>query len=526
MTKLNLNPNILVIGGGASGILSAYKVSNYNFPVWLIDQNEGFNIDPCFKEYQSYYEEILKKLKNTHNVFFLENAEIIKVKGTAGNFEVILNVKGEIQKHIFGSIVVATPYKLNPIFEEFNLSSSDNILTLSELEKKIEKFKDPSGQVFLFLTKFEDESNPVTFKRILMDSLDLLNLKAKVYVVTKNVKVAASGLEKLTYEAKKKGVIIIKTTQKPQVTVEDTVKVSVVDSVINEKVEIFANFVVLEDEILPNKSNQSLSEILSLHTDRTGFLQTNNVRRSPVYTNRKGIFVSGSGSGIKPFYQVVMDSINVAYEVRALLKKEEVSDTISVDDNKCVCCLTCYRVCPHGAISWDRERIVISSLACEGCGICAAECPMNAIQLKIYPDDYIKSQIYESIGSTSARPLIIGFFCKNSAYEAFKGAEKFGYDIPLGLKPIKVPCAGKVDMDYILEALARGADGVLIGACYNGNCKSEKGNTFAGYRIEQIRNFLNSLGIDADKVFMINVASNMPKEFSLKVKELEEKLLK
>ena len=181
MTKLNLNSNILVIGGGASGVFSAYKVSNYNFPVWLIDQKEGFNIDSCFKEYQSYYEKILKKLKDTHNVFFLENAEIIKVKGIAGNFGVILNVNGEIQKHIFGSIVIATPYKLEPIFEEFDISPSDNILALSELEKKIKSFEDLNGQVFVFLTKFEDESNPVSFKRILLNALELSNLKAKVY---------------------------------------------------------------------------------------------------------------------------------------------------------------------------------------------------------------------------------------------------------------------------------------------------------------------------------------------------------
>ncbi len=525
MKKTNLNPNILIIGGGASGIFSAYKVSNYNFPVWIIDQKEGFNIDPCFKEYQSYYEKILKKLKNTHNVFFLENAEIIKIKGTAGNFKVNLSVNGKVQKHIFGSIVIATPYKLEPIFEEFNISPSDNILALSELEEKIKDFEDLNGQVFVFLTKFEDESNPVSFRRILLNALELSNLKAKVYIIAKNVKVAASGLEELAYEVRKRGAIIIKTAQKPQVAVEDVVKVSVVDSVINEKVEILANYVVVEEEILPNNSNQFLSEILSLHTDKTGFLQTNNVRRVPVYTNRKGIFVAGSGSGIKPFYQVVMDSINVAYEIRSLFKDEEISDIISVDDNKCVCCLTCYRVCPHGAISWDHEKIVISPLACEGCGICAAECPMNAIQLKIYSDEDIKSQIYEAISSTRARPLIIGFFCKNSAYEAFKGAKKFGYDIPLGLKPIKVPCAGKIDVDYILEALVQGADGVLIGACHNGNCKSEKGNIFASYRIEEIKKFLSSIGINPDKVYMINVASNMSKEFSLKVKELKEKLL-
>lgn len=120
------------------------------------------------------------------------------------------------------------------------------------------------------------------------------------------------------------------------------------------------------------------------------------MRRIPVYTNRKGIFVGGSASSIKPFPYTLVDAIDVGCGIHSLLKgggKLKVEETIEVDHEKCVRCLTCYRVCPHGAIYWNVDRIGISSLVCEGCGICTAECPMNAIQIKEYSDDKIKTEL-------------------------------------------------------------------------------------------------------------------------------------
>lgn len=65
--------------------------------------------------------------------------------------------------------------------------------------------------------------------------------------------------------------------------------------------------------------------------------------------------------------------------------------------------------------------------------------------------------------------------------------KKLGLEIPESFVAIKVPCAGKIDVDYVLEALVKGADGVIIGACHIDNCKSEKGNIFASYRVEHLK---------------------------------------
>jgi heterodisulfide reductase subunit A len=61
-----------------------------------------------------------------------------------------------------------------------------------------------------------------------------------------------------------------------------------------------------------------------------------------------------------------------------------VEHVASVDAEKCVYCLTCVRVCPYHAMGKNIEERVAQPVttACRGCGICAAECPAEAITLR------------------------------------------------------------------------------------------------------------------------------------------------
>jgi coenzyme F420-reducing hydrogenase delta subunit len=59
-------------------------------------------------------------------------------------------------------------------------------------------------------------------------------------------------------------------------------------------------------------------------------------------------------------------------------------------------------------------------------------------------------------------PDIIAFCCHYCAYAAADLAGSMRLDYPPSVKIVEVPCSGKVDPIYVLEALEEGADGVLV----------------------------------------------------------------
>jgi coenzyme F420-reducing hydrogenase delta subunit len=114
--------------------------------------------------------------------------------------------------------------------------------------------------------------------------------------------------------------------------------------------------------------------------------------------------------------------------------------------------------------------------------------------------------------------------------EAAQMAGEFGIALPDGLRLVQVPCAGNIDMDYILNAFVEGADGVLVLACHSGNCKSEHGNTYAQWRVTDAQRRLSDIGLDHTRLKFATLASNMAidfvnivTEFETLLKELEAK---
>ena len=60
------------------------------------------------------------------------------------------------------------------------------------------------------------------------------------------------------------------------------------------------------------------------------------------------------------------------------------------------------------------------------------------------------------------KPEIIAFCCHYCAYAAADLAGSMRLNYSSSIKVVEMPCTGKVDPIYILQALEDGADGVLV----------------------------------------------------------------
>ncbi len=52
-----------------------------------------------------------------------------------------------------------------------------------------------------------------------------------------------------------------------------------------------------------------------------------------------------------------------------------------IDHDRCIDCLKCFLVCPDGAIDKSGPLLAVDYDFCKGCGICAHECPVKAIEM-------------------------------------------------------------------------------------------------------------------------------------------------
>lgn len=51
------------------------------------------------------------------------------------------------------------------------------------------------------------------------------------------------------------------------------------------------------------------------------------------------------------------------------------------DKEACTMCLTCWWACPEGCIYRTKDKMQFDMSYCKGCGICANECPVDAIEM-------------------------------------------------------------------------------------------------------------------------------------------------
>jgi len=96
-------------------------------------------------------------------------------------------------------------------------------------------------------------------------------------------------------------------------------------------------------------------------------------------------------------------------------------------------------------------------------------------------------------------PKIVAFFCNWCTYLAADLAGTSRLKYAPNVRAVRVMCSGRVDPQFVLEAFAQGADGVLIGGCHPGDCHYQEGNYKALRRYELLRRLLNQLGIENDR---------------------------
>ena len=127
---------------------------------------------------------------------------------------------------------------------------------------------------------------------------------------------------------------------------------------------------------------------------------------------------------------------------------------------------------------------------------------------------------------TKDEPLILAFCCHYCAYAAADLAGSMRLEYADNVRVLRLPCTGKVEVDYILAAFERGVDGVIVAGCLEGGCHFLEGNLRARRRVERAKQLLEEIGLEPARLEMFNLSSAEGARFAEIVTEMTDRLAK
>ena len=124
----------------------------------------------------------------------------------------------------------------------------------------------------------------------------------------------------------------------------------------------------------------------------------------------------------------------------------------------------------------------------------------------------------------SFEPKIVGFLCNWCSYTGADLAGTSRIPYPANIRIVRVMCSARVEPSFVLRALAKGADGVLICGCHPGDCHYSEGNYKAMRRYPLLKQVLEAYGVPGDRVRQEWVSASEGQRFADIVTDMTEKV--
>lgn len=319
-----------------------------------------------------------------------------------------------------GSVIVATGWDEYPIMEtnEYKYGIYPDVITQIELERMLSPIGPTDGHVY----RISDGERPK--KVAMIQCVGSRSLRANEYCSGVCCNVALKNAQLLKQEYPDMDIVIfyidIRTTDKGneeyfrkireanisfikgkpgdiKLNKDGTMKLFYDNALLNEVSSKDFDLVVLSTGIIPSKGTSEVIETMGLGKGPSGFLDEIHGCLKPQETKNMGIYICGCAAGPKNIPYSVSTALAAASKASTLLSNDTISQELiiaEVDENLCMGCHRCEKVCYYEAIEVGEDNIAhVDDLKCKGCGVCVTSCPARALDLKYYREKQFIEEI-------------------------------------------------------------------------------------------------------------------------------------
>jgi heterodisulfide reductase subunit A len=410
-TTIDVTPGILIVGGGLAGLNAALALSAQGFKVDVVEKSRHLGGQARrlahtarHEDVQAYLKDLIARVEADANITLHLGTTVQQVNGFIGNFNTWLADETEIRH---GAALIATgAEELKPT--EYLYGQDPRVLTHLEMDGLL-MGHDPGlsrAKTFAFIqcVGSREPERPYCSKvcctHSVMSALEIKkrNPEADVYILYRDMR--TYGLrEDLYKEARSQEVIFIRydLESKPRVALNGAdLQITVVDPILQRKIVIAADYLTLAGAIVSHQ-DQELAQMFKVPLDEDGWFLEAHQKLRPVDFATDGVFLAGMAHYPKPLEEAIAQAQAAASRATTLLTSPRLlvgGMVAEVNPARCGGCGVCATNCPFQAIELDKNDVaVVNEALCKGCGTCVASCRPGAAQLKGFTNAEVFAQI-------------------------------------------------------------------------------------------------------------------------------------
>ena len=425
-SKIPVTQRALVVGGGVSGLTAALDIADQGYQVYLVEKEKELGgicrslyTTLWMEDVQSELGKLVARATKHPKIKVLAGSEIENIEGFVGNFKT--TIKGQKEPIEHGVVIMATGgIEYRPT--EHLYGRDPRVVTQLEFEKELARAKEgkakaPKTTVFIQCVGSRDAERPwcsriccgASVKQAL--KLKALDPDARVYVLFRDLR-TYSFKEDAYREASEKGVVFLRFEEHapPVVTApkgkDGPIEVELLEELLQERLAVEADRVVLAAAILPPPENHRFAQMLKVPLTKDKFFLEAHMKLRPVDFATEGIYLAGLAHSPKYIDESIAQASGAAARALTVLSKTELEAEgiiAQVNEDACDGCGVCAPICSYNAIEIDpvKKRAVVNDGLCKGCGTCVGACPSGAMSQKGFRDAQLVAMIEAALQGVS-----------------------------------------------------------------------------------------------------------------------------